>query len=234
MTQPVNWTIGTTPLYADDTAVTWGGRTIRLEDIDGWAHLLTKQVRRMNGVVTGKTTSLCFRVTAGTNIIDVRSSASGQSRKNAAGHEQLERVAQQLWSYGVEAIAPRLISRLVVQVIQGGEVRVGSLTVRQDGISIQRPLRGLRTIPFSDYAETRLAKGRAFVRANKNGKVRRADTLKLDLTNACVIGPVLNNLRDYFAANGGSETKTSADAPAPSPSSASSSNWWISTGGPSA
>jgi hypothetical protein len=190
--------------HADSAVIRYGDVAIPVNAVTGWASKLTRRTTRVNGVTTGRSTQLLFRVTGpGNSRIDLQPRAGGTSRKSSSGHANMEQLNRNLVDYGANVIAPGLVQRLCQQVAAGGQLIVGPVTASQAGL-VKQGAFGSRTISWPDYFGASTVNGRVLLyrRKQPGGQKNGWPWGKIDLsvTNSIVLPSVLQALYRYFTA----------------------------------
>jgi hypothetical protein len=188
--------------HADSAVIRYGDVTIPVNAVTGWASKLTRRTSKVNGVTTGRTTQLLFRVTGpGNSRIELHPRAMGTSRKSKTGHADMEQLNRRLVDYGANVIAPGLVQRLCQQVAAGGQLQVGRVTISQAGLTKQGGF-GPKTLAWSNYFGASTSNGRVFLfrRKEPGGQKKSWPWCKVDLsvTNGIVLPSVLQALYKYF------------------------------------
>ncbi len=189
--------------HADPTVMRANEITIPVEAVTGWTSKLTRFTRKLNFSTTEKRTTVLFRVAGpGKSFIKLEPSyATNTGLIKQKGHAEMEQLGARLQDYGAKVIAPVLIPRLCQRVVDGEELKLGMLTVGQQGMISAKEG---ETLAWADLHGTSTSNGQVCVNKRSENpnkpKLWAFATVDLAVENAIVLPSVLETLRRIYTA----------------------------------
>jgi len=172
------------------------GKTINYKDVDGISYLLTTTKQSINFIPTAMSVSFEISFQSKGELYKANSSASSVMYFKSEKQKDKEQIFAKLVYIIDNLIKPFVLINLLIEYSRRNEIKLGdSFTVKPDGMYKKRFLRDPDLLPWNQYYNSKLFKGKLYVfEEDYNKKAKTYFTCPMSVMNSVIMPDFLNFL----------------------------------------